>query len=270
VSQHGKHIRLRRILYPGRGTLIVAFDHGLVLGPIAGIENPRRQIGLFIEGRADALLLNLGLFGQLAHTDAGEYFPALIARLDWTTAMGTANQLPPTPFRSCLVGQPEDALQAGADAVIAFLVIGSGDAEFEKGEIRRVARVSRECEHLGLPLIVESVARGPGIQNPRDPQCLMLHTRIAAELGADAIKTEYSGDPETMRAVVEACPIPILVLGGTRTTSDAGILDLVRNIMQSGAAGVFFGRNVFQAENIPELLRRIHIELRTSMPVARK
>ena len=91
----------------------------------------------------------------------------------------------------------------------------------------------------------------------------MLHTRIAAELGADVIKTEYSGDAKTMRAVVEACPIPILVLGGSRAGSDQEVLGVVDSIMQAGAAGVFFGRNVLQAKNIPELLGRIHLALRS-------
>jgi fructose-bisphosphate aldolase, class I len=269
VSHDGKNIRLRRILHPERGTLVVAFDHGLILGAIAGTENAACQIGRFIEGNADALLLNLGMFGQLAKISTAENLPALIARLDWTTAMGTAAELPADAFRSCLVAQPEEALRAGADAVITFLVLGSGDAEFERSEIERVANVARECDRLGLPLVVESVARGPAVQNARDPYWLKLHTRIAAELGADLIKTEYSGDPETMRAVVEACPIPILVLGGTRTGSDEAICELVRSIMQTGAAGVFFGRNVFQAENIPALMQRIHIELRARKPLGR-
>jgi DhnA family fructose-bisphosphate aldolase class Ia len=147
--------------------------------------------------------------------------------------------------------------------------MGTGDAEFERGEIDRVGVVARECEELGAPLIVESVARGPAVPNPRDPHWLKLHTRIASELGADAIKTEYSGNPETMREVVAACPVPILVLGGTRTNSDDEICALVRSIMQSGAAGVFFGRNIFQAENIPGLMGRIHNELRSSKALPR-
>ena len=247
----------------------MAFDHGLVLGPIPGAEDASRAINLFLEGRADALLLNLGMFGVLTNASVSERLPALIARLDWTTAMGTASSLPADAFRSTLVGHPEEALRAGADAVITFLVMGTGDAAFERAEIERVAKVARECESLGVPLIVESVARGPAVSNPRDPHWLKLHTRVAAELGADAIKTENSGDQKSMREVVTACPIPILVLGGTRTNSDDEICALVRSIMQSGAAGIFFGRNVFQAENIPGLMRRIHNELRSSKPLPR-
>jgi DhnA family fructose-bisphosphate aldolase class Ia len=85
----------------------------------------------------------------------------------------------------------------------------------------------------------------------------MLHTRIAAELGADLIKTENAPDVETLRHVVTACPVPILVLGGSRSGSDEDTLNTVRGIVQSGAAGVFFGRNIFQADNMPELLQRV-------------
>jgi DhnA family fructose-bisphosphate aldolase class Ia len=67
-----------------------------------------------------------------------------------------------------------------------------------------------------------------------------------------------------MRTVVKACPIPILVLGGSRAGSDQDIVNVVHDVMQAGAAGVFFGRNVFQAENIPDLLQRIHVELKAS------
>jgi fructose-bisphosphate aldolase/2-amino-3,7-dideoxy-D-threo-hept-6-ulosonate synthase len=262
VTQYGKSIRLRRILHPDRGSLVVAFDHPLVLGPIPGTINPGRQIARFIEGKADAVLLNLGMMRHVAEAAPRENLPGLIARLDWTTALGTASQISNAAFRSCLVARPEEALRHGADAVIVFLVVGSGDADFDKSEIQRVARVSRECEQLGLPLVVESLARGAAVHNPQDPEWLLLHTRIAAELGADVIKTEYTGDPETMRRVIDSCPIPVLVLGGSRSGTDHDVLNVVRSIMRAGAAGVFFGRNVFQAKNIPGLMERIHLVLR--------
>jgi DhnA family fructose-bisphosphate aldolase class Ia len=259
VSQLGKTIRLRRILPSGRRSLVVAFDHPLVLGPIPGTIEPAQQIARFVEGRADAILLNMGSFRYVAEAEKGaDHLPALIARLDWTTALGTAPNNPAKEFRSCLVADPEDAARVGADAVISFLVVGSGDTDFEREEVRRVAVTARKCEQLGLPLIVESLARGKSLRIPQDPEWLKLHSRMACELGADLIKTEFTGNPDTMREVVETCPIPILVLGGTRTGSDEDILNVTRDITRSGAAGVFFGRNVFQATNIPALMQRLH------------
>jgi DhnA family fructose-bisphosphate aldolase class Ia len=240
--------------------MVVAFDHPIVHGPIAGTIDPASQIQRFADGQADAVLLNLGAFRYFAELRS-QFVPGLIARLDWTTALGGPQQTPGSPFKSCLVARPEDALRSGADAVITFLVIGSDDADFEKNEVQRVARVARECERLGMPLIVESLARGSQVTNPCDPKWLMLHTRMAAELGADLIKTEFSGDPATMSTVVKACPVPILVLGGSRTGSDQNVLNSVRSIVNSGAAGVFFGRNLFQADNMPLLLPQVRAAL---------
>jgi fructose-bisphosphate aldolase / 2-amino-3,7-dideoxy-D-threo-hept-6-ulosonate synthase len=117
--------------------------------------------------------------------------------------------------------------------------------------------VARECERVGIPLIVESLARGTKVENPCDPKWLNLHTRMAVELGADAVKTDYSGDPDSMRSVVEGCPIPIVVLGGSRMASDEDALAVVRGAVLAGAAGVFFGRNVFQAENMQSFLQQV-------------
>ena len=266
----GKQIRLRRILQPQRGTLVVAFDHPLVLGPIPGTLDPARQIQRFIDAKADAILTNLGSFPYFAQVRQSGSLPGLIARLDWTTAFNETAKTTPNGFQTCLVAHPDEALQAGADAVISFLFIGSGNADFEKKEIQRVGELARECERCGIPLIVESLARGPQVANPRDPKWLMLHSRVAAELGADIIKTEMADDVETMRKVVLACPIPILVLGGTRTSSDEEVVSVVRSIVQSGAAGVFFGRNIFQADDMPGLLDRVRTELLKAVPRERK
>lgn len=253
----GKTIRLKRILRQDRGTLVVAFDHALVLGPIPGTLDPSGQIRRFVEAKADAILLNLGNFRYFAESVSPGRLPGLIARLDWTTAFNDPAKTVPHGFQTCLVAHPEDALQAGADAVITFLVVGSGDAEFERREVERVGSLARECERVGLPLAVESLARGAQVENPRDPKWLMLHTRMAAELGADVIKTENASDVETLRTVIRACPVPILVLGGSRTGSDEEVLSAVRGIVEAGAAGVFFGRNIFQSDNMPDILQRV-------------
>ena len=253
MSISGKQIRLNRILNEsGRGSLVVAFDHALVLGPIPGTEDPCGQIARFIESRVNALLLNLGLVQRCVQCFPRAATPGIIARIDWTTIWNSLRDGEQGALRSCMLATPEEALRHGADAVLTYLVVGTGDADFETKEIARNAQVARECERVGIPLMVETLARGKAIENPGDPKWLSLHTRIAVELGADAIKTDYSGSAETMRKVVEDCPLPILVLGGRRNRA---ALDIVRGAMQAGAAGVFFGRNVFQSEDMQGFLK---------------
>lgn len=255
MSDCGKKIRLKRVLGGSkRRALVVAFDHALVLGPIPGTEDPMGKIRQFARADVDALLLNLGLIRQFANSTTLGPIPALIARLDWTTVWSAIGKNGSGELLSALLARPEEALRQGADAVLTYLVVGTGNTEFEMKEIARNAEVARECERVGIPLIVESLARGKDVHNPGDPKWLNLHTRMAAELGADAIKTDYSGDTASMRSVVEECPIPILVLGGSRQASDEHALDVVRDVAAAGAAGVFFGRNVFQADNISKFI----------------
>jgi fructose-bisphosphate aldolase, class I len=262
LSDCGKKIRLHRLLGGSEHrALVVAFDHALVLGPIPGTEDPLGKIRQFAQSKVDALLLNLGLIRQFANSTILGPMPALIARLDWTTVWSAFGQSGNGDLYSSLLAHPEEALRHGADAVLTYLVVGTGDAEFEMKEIARNAEIARECEQVGIPLIVESLARGKDVQNPGDPRWLNLHTRMAAELGADVVKTDYSGDIASMRSVVEKCPIPILVLGGSRHASDQHALDVVRDVAAAGAAGVFFGRNVFQADNMSTFLEQARAAL---------
>ena len=252
MSDFGKRIRLNRILnVRTRGTLVVAFDHAAVLGPIPGTEDPCGQITRFVDARVDAILLNRGLIRKCIDCFPRAGTPGLIARIDWSTVWNSLSEGENGVRRSCMLATPEEAMCLGADAVLSYLIVGTGDGNFETEEIQRNAKLARECERIGMPLIIETLARGKDVKNPGDPKWLALHTRIATELGADVIKTDYSGDPETMSRVVEDCPLPILVLGGSRNEN---AMDVVRGVMSSGAAGVFFGRNVFQSGDMHRFL----------------
>lgn len=265
MSDHGKKLRTNRIFRgPGRKALIVAFDHALFFGPLPGTTDPCRQIQQFCIHRADAILLSVGILQSCSASLLQPSPPALILRLDWTNDWEASSG--GKRVLSKLLVQPEQALQHGADAAITYLFVGTGDAEFEAEEMALNAEVARECERVGLPLIVETIARGSKVQNPQSIEWMKLHTRLAVELGADLIKTEYTGDPETMGEVVKLLPIPVFVLGGSRKDSDDAALEVVRGAVEAGAAGVFFGRNVFQATNMSEFLRKARTVLDRGLP----
>jgi fructose-bisphosphate aldolase, class I len=256
MSDCGKQIRLNRIFGPsGRKALVVALDHGLVLGPLPGMTHPQATLQQVGRCGVDGILVNLGILRRCFHTLLIDSAPPLIVRLDWTSAWKEVDN--GGKLRSELLAQPEQALRNGADAVLTYLFVGTGDMEFEAREIARNAQVARECERLGVPLIVESLARGKQVDNPSSPNWLNFHSRVAAELGADVIKTDYAGSPALMREVVETCPIPILVLGGAKNPVEEHALDVVRGTVEAGAAGVFIGRNVFQANDVASFLSRV-------------
>src|SRR5664279_2003297 len=117
MSDYGKQIRLNRILRANkRKALVVAFDHAIVYGPIPGTVNPHEQIRAFADNGADAVLMNLGMLRIAGNGLLNEHAPALILRLDWTSAWTAVTS--GRALRSELVVSPEQALHYGADAVL--------------------------------------------------------------------------------------------------------------------------------------------------------
>mgnify|MGYP001075531818 CR=1 FL=1 len=255
----GKKIRLGRVLAPHtKKSVAVAFDHGLSSGPIPGNVNPRQMMAKLVEGGADAILVSPGVAQLCADFFVGKSAPALILRLDWTNMFRSGERLGYEEGRTCLIATVEDAVRFGADAVLTFMFVGYEDPDVEAREIEKNALIARECEVAGMPFIIEPMARGLLTGSRRyDAELIRMHVRNAAELGADVIKTDYSGQGETFASVVEGCPIPILIAGGPKTkTLEAG-LGMVEGAIQAGAAGVLFGRNIFQAKDPVNMLRAV-------------
>jgi fructose-bisphosphate aldolase, class I len=137
----------------------------------------------------------------------------------------------------------------GAGAITMFLIIGTAEGATFSSNARQVAANIQAARRAGIPVIVESVLWGARMEDKRDPELLAFGARVAAEFGADAIKTAYTGDPVTMRQVVEGCPVPVLVLGGVRSSDPGVVLEATRGALDAGAKGVVYGRNVWQADD---------------------
>jgi DhnA family fructose-bisphosphate aldolase class Ia len=99
--------------------------------------------------------------------------------------------------------------------------------------------------------------RGPKIQNENSPEVVAHAARIGAELGADIIKTNYTGAIETFKTVVESCPVPIVIAGGPKCKSNQEILQTTFDSLKAGAAGLSIGRNIFQCENPTQIVKAL-------------
>ncbi|MHA1131508.1 MAG: fructose-bisphosphate aldolase, partial [Candidatus Helarchaeota archaeon] len=107
-------------------------------------------------------------------------------------------------------------------------------------------KISDACDRWQIPLISMVYPRGINIKDPYDPIVVAHAARAGAELGADIVKTNYTGSYETFKSVVEGCPVPIVIAGGPKTETDRAFLQTVSDAMKAGAIGVAAGRNVFQ------------------------
>jgi fructose-bisphosphate aldolase/2-amino-3,7-dideoxy-D-threo-hept-6-ulosonate synthase len=237
----GKIRRLSRIFRSDGKTVIVPMDHGVTLGPIAGIENISKIVEKLKRGGADAVLVHKG-WARLIDTRG----MSLILHISASTRLG------PDPDWKVTVASVEEAVALGADGVSIHINIG---CEREPEMLSLLGAVAESCEDWGMPLLVMAYPRGPKIANQNDPELVSHVARVAAELGADVVKTNYTGSVESFRRVVDGCPIPVVIAGGPKVSSDRELLDMIKNAIDSGGAGVSIGRNIFQHEK-PDLITR--------------
>jgi predicted phospho-2-dehydro-3-deoxyheptonate aldolase len=239
----GKTRRLRRIMQQDNRTVIVPMDHGVTVGPIQGITNMQEITTKLVKGKADAILVHKGIAKCIDTGQAG-----LIVMLS-----GMSN-LSPNLNAKVQVCSVQEAIRIGADAVSVHVNVGAQD---EDKMLQNLGKVSEECDLFGLPLLAMMYPRGPKIQNEHLPEMVAHAARIGAELGADIIKTNYTGDIETFKTVVESCPVPVVIAGGPKCKSNQEILETTFDSLKAGAAGLSIGRNVFQCENPTQIVKAL-------------
>lgn len=221
-----KSRRWMRIFQSDGRTLIVAMDHGSFLDrPADGLRDAPRTVREVVSGGADAVMAPLG---------------TARACLEGLRQAGL--------ILSVQAQNPEavdSALRLGADAVKTMCY-----PFLEDEEQTPIAALGAECHAWGLPFLVETVPGGffAG-REMRTAEKVAAGARIGAELGADFVKTFYTGDPESFRSVVENCPVPVVILGGERASSEREVLQAVMGAVESGAAGVAMGRNIWGHES---------------------
>lgn len=247
MSKIGKAIRLERILdRKTHRTVIVPMDHGISVGPIAGITNLPSTVDRVAEGGANAVLGHMGL-PLHGHRGYGRDI-GLIIHLSASSSLG------PDPNHKVLVTRVEDAIRVGADAVSIHVNVG---AEDEAEMLHDLGRVARTCDLWGMPLIAMMYPRGQKVKSEHDVEYVKLAARIGSELGVDIVKTNYTGSPETFREVVEGCSVPVVIAGGPKVDTEKDLLQMVYDAIAVGGAGVAFGRNIFQAENPTLLVKKL-------------
>jgi fructose-bisphosphate aldolase / 2-amino-3,7-dideoxy-D-threo-hept-6-ulosonate synthase len=234
----GKVIRIERILNRNTGkTVIVPMDHGVTVGPIKGLINMGRTVDMVAEGGANAVVGHLGL-PLYGHRRTGRDI-GLILHLSASTS------LPPDPNHKVLVNTVQHALKMGADGVSVHINIGADDEAKMLGDLGAVAV---ECMEWGVPLLAMMYPRGPKIEDEGDVGVVKHAARVGAELGADIIKCPYTGSAESFKEVVDGCPVPVVIAGGSKL-SDEETLKMIEGAMKAGAAGISMGRNAFQHES---------------------
>lgn len=241
----GKNIRLERIFdRKSKKTIIIPMDHGLTMGTIAGLEDIAAMVDKVALGGANAVLMHSGMVGP-GHRQYGKDIGLIIH-------LSGATNLSPDPNRKVLVCSVERALKMGADAVSIHINIGADDEPEMLQDAHKVVEKSREW---GIPLIAMMYPRGKKITDENDPSVVNIAVRAGVELGADIVKTNYTGDINTFKEIIKGVKhIPVIIAGGSKMDTVPELLQMVYDSIVAGGAGVAFGRNVFQSKDPTKLV----------------
>jgi len=247
----GKTVRLSRILRDGKA-VVFAFDHGFEHGPgdfTSETIDPRGLLKKIVDAGVDAVMLTPGLAYVTRESWLGR--TSLIVKVTGKT------NLRPEEGRmlQSIIGTVDEAVSLGADAVAATVYWGS---QYEDAMLSQWTSIKEEAERYGYPCLQLAYPRGSSIKNMYDVEVVKYGVRAAIEVGADLIKTYYTGSMESFREVVKAASgVPVLMSGGAPRRSFMDFLKDVEDVMRAGAQGVVVGRNVFMHENPAAAIRAV-------------
>jgi len=243
VIMKGKQNRLARILSPqtGRG-LIVAVDHGMALGPMTGIENMSTVFDM-LEPYTDAWLMTKGIYTYVYKPQGKK---GVILR-----ASGAATIAGPDITAEGVTATVKELLALSADAVAFNIYIGSPN---EHETLRAFSLLASDCRRWEMPL-VGVTAIGKEKEKAQEAKFIALCARVAAEHGADIVKTYYTA--ENFDKVTASCPVPVAIAGGPKCDTDEETLAMIRGCLDHGAAGIVMGRNIWQSSRAVPLIKAV-------------
>lgn len=246
----GMQSRLARIFNPNSGrTVMLAFDHGYFQGPTTGLERIDINIAPLF-AHTDVLMCTRGVLRSVV--------PAAVNKPVVMRASGGNSILTELSNETVAVAI-EDALRLNVAAMAAQVYIGS---EYEHQSIKNIIQLVDQGMRYGMPTMAVT---GVGKDMARDQRYFSLATRIAAEMGANIIKTYFVD--EGFERIAAGCPVPIVIAGGKKLP-EREALEMCFKALDQGASGVDMGRNIFQSESPIAMLHAVKAVVHDNASVA--
>ncbi|MBB6563974.1 DhnA family fructose-bisphosphate aldolase class Ia [Acidovorax soli] len=261
-----KTARLNRLLTHGR-CLDIALDHGVCNEPsfLNGLEDMPGVMDKLVAAAPDAIQLNYGQ-ADLLQDRPGRSKPALVMRLD----MGNPYNATAHRVMWAVLQNEHDpvlpAVQRDAACVVVNLFMLPNEPDLFRQCVQNIARVRADCDRYGMPLMIEPLVMRPhsdqgGYMVDGDAEKIVTLVRLAREMGADIVKADPTTDPADFHRVVQAARCPVLVRGGGREDLQQ-VFARSRVLLDQGAVGMVYGRNVYQHANpsavVNALMSMIH------------
>ncbi|HMQ54313.1 MAG TPA: hypothetical protein PKD98_19710 [Anaerolineae bacterium] len=241
----GRTRRLNRLFVSEQKRCLMSpLDHGGWLGPVKGIDRPQAITEAVIAGGANALLISPGFYKAVAPVIPPSV--AVVLRISLTAGLSQQGT------QESPIASLETALRMAADAIAISVFFGrAGDIEI----YRWLADLIDASQRYDLPVVAEMMPPG---DRSYEAEAIAHAARIGMEIGADAVKTNFSGDVESFRQVVQAVPVPLIIAGGPSQGDSHSTVTRVKDAVAAGAAGVAIGRRVWQAADPAAVTAEIH------------
>ncbi len=242
----GMKDRLSRIFNPETGrSVMLAFDHGFIMGPTSGVERIDLSIVPLIP-YADCLMCTRGVLRSLVPPTCRK---PVCMRSDAGTSILTE-------LNHNVIVDVQDAVKLNVSAMAVMVAIG--DPCTEATTVANLYNAVDAGQSFGIPVMGVTAV---GKDMVRDARYFGLASRICAENGANIVKTYYT---EGFEKVVACCPVPIVIAGGKKLPEPEA-LELAYKAIQSGAAGVDMGRNVFQSAKPAAMIQAVSAVVHKNM-----
>lgn len=250
----GIDLRLKKLFKGKKNLVISALDHVMEYGNQPGIEDARTAIKNCLT--TDALLLPRFMLKRNWDLFTDKNSPMPIIRINWSSSFYY-----PLDYRegyTTVATTVEEAVASGGQAIICSLFLEEdNDQKRETDNVGIFSEVVRQKEALGIPLIGECyVVEHKDKTQDEVHQKVKRVSRVMAELGADLIKTFYTGD--RFSEVVENTPVPIFTIGAEKLNTDLAVLKKAYDSIKCGARGIIFGRNIFMAKDPIKLVSALN------------
>ncbi len=252
--------RLNRLFASDGKCFDVAVDHGFFgeRSFITDIEDMHAVVQKLVEANPDAIQLSIGQ-AMILQGIPGKAKPSLVLRTDIANVYGKT--LPSHLYSRIIGNAVEQAMRLDAACVVVNLFNLPNQPEVYEACVQNICQLKPECERYGMPLMIEPLVMkdnaGGGYMVDGDLDKILPLVRQAVELGADIIKADPCDDVSQYHQVIQvAAGKPVLVRGGGRVP-DAEILQRTFDLMQQGAMGIVYGRNVIQHRNPAGMTRAL-------------
>ena len=247
LSWGTKH-RLSRIFNPKSGrAVMLAFDHGFIMGPTSGVERIDLNIAPLMQ-YADCLMCTRGILRTSVP-------PTLNKPICMRSDAGTSIL---TKLNDNVIIDIEDAIRLDVSAMA--VMVAMGDPDTEATTVANLYRLADQGHKYGIPVMGVTAV---GKDMARDSRYFCLASRVCAENGASIVKTYYC---EGFANVVACTPVPIVIAGGKKLP-ERDALELCYKAINDGAAGVDMGRNVFQSECPVAMIQAVSALLHENLSV---